>query len=106
MNTQNQNENTANSQNTHPTEAVTDAHGKYGIHCLTVIGQIEGHYILPENNKATRYESVIPQLIAVEEEPDIKGLLVILNTVGGDVEAGLALAENRQYRWCWAVGTL
>ncbi|MBQ8533378.1 MAG: ATP-dependent Clp protease proteolytic subunit [Clostridia bacterium] len=93
MNTQNQNENTANSQNTHPTEAVTDAHGKYGIHCLTVIGQIEGHYILPENNKATRYESVIPQLIAVEEEPDIKGLLVILNTVGGDVEAGLALAE-------------
>lgn len=74
-------------------EAVTDAHGKYGIHCLTVIGQIEGHYILPENNKATRYENVIPQLIAVEEESDIKGLLVILNTVGGDVEAGLALAE-------------
>lgn len=74
-------------------EAVTDAHGKYGIHCLTIIGQIEGHYILPENNKTTRYENVIPQLIAVEEEPSIKGLLVILNTVGGDVEAGLALAE-------------
>ncbi len=94
MSTQNINENEgANSQNNHQSEAVTDAHGKYGIHCLTVIGQIEGHYILPENNKATRYENVIPQLIAVEEETDIKGLLVILNTVGGDVEAGLALAE-------------
>ena len=63
------------------------------IHCLTVIGQIEGHYLLPQNNKTTKYEHVIPQLVAIEETPSVKGLLVILNTVGGDVEAGLALAE-------------
>ena len=63
------------------------------IHCLTVIGQIEGHYILPSQNKTTKYEHVIPQLVAIEEEPRIDGLLMILNTVGGDVEAGLAIAE-------------
>ncbi len=63
------------------------------IHCLSIIGQIEGHYILPQNNKATKYEHVIPLLVAVEESENIKGLLVILNTVGGDVEAGLAIAE-------------
>ncbi len=63
------------------------------IHCLTVIGQIEGHYILPQQNKTTKYEHVIPSLVAIEESPDIKGLLIVLNTVGGDVEAGLAIAE-------------
>ena len=63
------------------------------IHCLTVIGQIEGHYILPSQNKTTKYEHVIPQLVAVEESKEIEGLLIILNTVGGDVEAGLAIAE-------------
>ena len=63
------------------------------IHCLTVIGQIEGHYILPQQNKTTKYEHVIPSLVAIEESPDIKGLLIILNTVGGDIEAGLAIAE-------------
>lgn len=63
------------------------------IHCLTVIGQIEGHYILPSQNKTTKYEHVIPQLVAIEESRDIEGLLIILNTVGGDVEAGLAIAE-------------
>ncbi len=63
------------------------------IHVLTVIGQVEGHLVMPPQNKTTKYEHVIPQLIAVEENPDIKGLLIILNTVGGDVEAGLALAE-------------
>lgn len=63
------------------------------IHVLTVIGQVEGHLVMPPQNKTTKYEHVIPQLIAVEECPDIKGLLIILNTVGGDVEAGLALAE-------------
>lgn len=63
------------------------------IHCLSIIGQIEGHYILPQNNKTTKYEHVIPLLVAVEEAENIKGLLVILNTVGGDVEAGLAIAE-------------
>lgn len=64
-----------------------------GIFCLTVIGEIEGHNVLPEQTKTTKYEHVIPQLIAAEESRAIKGLLIILNTVGGDVEAGLALAE-------------
>ena len=63
------------------------------IHCLTVIGQIEGHYILPSQNKTTKYEHVIPQIVAVEEDPQIDGLLMLLNTVGGDVSCGLALAE-------------
>lgn len=69
------------------------AKGKHTIHCLTIIGQIEGHYTLSPQNKTTQYEHVIPQLFAVEQLPDIDGLLIILNTVGGDVEAGLALAE-------------
>jgi len=73
--------------------SVTATNGKHMIHCLTVIGQIEGHFILPSQNKTTKYEHVIPQLVAIEESPDIKGLLIILNTVGGDVEAGLAIAE-------------
>jgi ATP-dependent protease ClpP protease subunit len=63
------------------------------IHTLVIVGQIEGHIILPSQNKTTKYEHVIPQLVALEEDPAVKGLLVILNTVGGDVEAGLALAE-------------
>ncbi len=67
--------------------------GAHLIHCLTVIGQIEGHYTLSAQNKTTKYEHVIPQLVAIEESPQIKGLLIILNTVGGDVEAGLAIAE-------------
>lgn len=66
---------------------------KGNIHCLTIIGQIEGHIILPPQNKTTKYEHVIPQLVAIEENRDIDGLLLILNTVGGDVEAGLAIAE-------------
>lgn len=73
--------------------SVTSAHGKHVIHCLTVVGQIEGHYILPSQNKTTKYEHVIPQLVAIEEDKEIEGLLIILNTVGGDVEAGLAIAE-------------
>lgn len=73
--------------------SVTVSHkGKY-IHCITVIGQIEGHYILPPNNKTTKYEHLIPRIVSVEENPDISGLLLILNTVGGDIEAGLALSE-------------
>ena len=63
------------------------------IYCLTVIGQIEGHYILPPNNKTTKYEHVIPSLLAIDEDENIDGLLVLLNTSGGDVEAGLAIAE-------------
>lgn len=69
-----------------------DKNGHY-IHCLTIIGQIEGHYILPAQNKTTKYEHVIPQLVAIEESDEIEGLIVILNTVGGDIEAGLAIAE-------------
>ena len=63
------------------------------IHCLTVVGQIEGHYALGEGQKATKYEHLIPLLVSIEESAEVKGLLVILNTMGGDVEAGLALAE-------------
>ncbi len=63
------------------------------IHYITVIGQIEGHMMLPEQNKATKYEHIIPQLIAVEESREIKGVILILNTLGGDVESGLAIAE-------------
>ncbi|MDR0984154.1 MAG: ATP-dependent Clp protease proteolytic subunit [Ruminococcus sp.] len=66
---------------------------KYLIHCLSIIGQIEGHYSLPENNKTTRYEQIIPTLVAIEQDRSIRGLVIILNTVGGDVEAGLAIAE-------------
>lgn len=63
------------------------------IHCLTIVGQIEGHMQLPPQNKTTKYEHLIPQLVAIEQNPNIEGLLVILNTVGGDVEAGLAISE-------------
>lgn len=63
------------------------------IHCLNIIGQIEGHTALPPQNKTTKYEHILPQLVSVEEDDNIDGLLVILNTVGGDVEAGLAIAE-------------
>ncbi len=63
------------------------------IHCLSIIGQIEGHYLLGENQKATKYEHVIPLLVAIEESEEIEGLLIVLNTMGGDVEAGLAIAE-------------
>ena len=64
-----------------------------GIETLTIIGQIEGHYMLPEGQKATKYEHLIPMLVNAEENPEIKGILIILNTMGGDVEAGLALSE-------------
>ena len=96
-------------QNSNPTESaalqrlehdlITDSgtvpatKGRHAIHCLTVIGTIEGHTLAPDAQKTTKYEHVIPQLVDIEEDPEIEGLLVILNTVGGDVEAGLALAE-------------
>ncbi len=67
--------------------------GKHIIHCLTIIGQIEGHFTLPSQNKTTKYEHVIPQLVAIEHDAEIEGLIILLNTVGGDVEAGLAIAE-------------
>ena len=71
----------------------TGADFESDVQYINIIGSIEGHSVLPAENKTTKYEHLIPQLIAVEENPGLKGLLVILNTVGGDVEAGLALAE-------------
>lgn len=73
--------------------AVTTDNGRHRIHCMTIVGQIEGHYVLPSETKATKYEHMIPQLVAVDESTEIEGLLLLLNTVGGDIEAGLALAE-------------
>ncbi|ODU55888.1 MAG: hypothetical protein ABT01_05150 [Clostridium sp. SCN 57-10] len=75
------------------TGAVTVENTRGSIHCLTIVGQIEGHQILSPQQKTTKYEHVMPQLAAIEESPEIDGLLILLNTVGGDVEAGLAIAE-------------
>lgn len=66
---------------------------KSAVQVLTVVGQIEGHITLPSQNKTTKYEHVLPQLVAIEQDPEVEGLLILLNTVGGDVEAGLAIAE-------------
>ena len=73
--------------------AVRSGDGEASIYCLSIIGQIEGHYMAPEGQKTTKYEQLIPLLVSVEENREFDGLLVILNTMGGDVEAGLALAE-------------
>ena len=67
--------------------------GRHAIHCLAVIGHIEGHQLLSSQTKTTKYEHVLPMLASIEESPDIHGLLILLNTAGGDVEAGLAIAE-------------
>ncbi|MCD7033724.1 ClpP family protease [Metabacillus sp. GX 13764] len=72
---------------------VPQMNNESNIHCLTIVGQIEGHMQLPPQNKTTKYEHLIPQIVAIEQNPKIEGLLVILNTVGGDVEAGLAISE-------------
>ncbi|MBH5316580.1 ClpP family protease [Paenibacillus sp. GSMTC-2017] len=73
--------------------AVSPAPAESNIFCMTIIGQVEGHLILPPQNKTTKYEHIIPQLVATEQNSKIEGILVVLNTVGGDVEAGLAIAE-------------
>lgn len=75
------------------TGSITAKSSRGVIHCITIVGQIEGHMELPAQNKTTKYEHIIPQITAVEESDEIDGLLVLLNTVGGDVEAGLAIAE-------------
>ncbi len=100
MNTENNNKNNAPEseaqdiyEQVKDSGAVTTYNGKHRIHCLTIIGEIEGHSILPPQSKTTKYEHVIPQLVSIEQATDIDGLLIILNTVGGDVEAGLAIAE-------------
>lgn len=84
----------SNIQNEIEDNGVFTVESKKGkISCLTIIGQIEGHYILPPTDKTTKYEHIIPQLVSIEEDESIDGLLIILNTVGGDIEAGLAIAE-------------
>ena len=75
------------------TGAVKTKNPDGNIYCLSIIGQIEGHYVLPEGQKATKYEHIIPLIAEIEDDPDTEGLLVVLNTMGGDVEAGLAIAE-------------
>ena len=75
------------------TGSITAKTSRGTIHCITIVGQIEGHMELPAQNKTTKYEHLIPQIAAVEQTDEIDGLLVLLNTVGGDVEAGLAIAE-------------
>lgn len=75
------------------TGSITARSSRGVIHCITIIGQVEGHMELPAQTKTTKYEHIIPQITAVEEDEEIEGLLVLLNTVGGDVEAGLAIAE-------------
>lgn len=81
--------------NDNPTSdgAVTIKNKGVSIHCMTIIGQIEGHYLLSNTTKATKYEHIIPVLVSVEENDEVDGLLMILNTIGGDVEAGLAISE-------------
>jgi len=73
--------------------SVITKNSREAIHCLSIIGQIEGHYVLPDGQKATKYEHIIPLLVDIEESEEIEGLLIVLNTMGGDVEAGLAIAE-------------
>ena len=72
---------------------VSLSNSRESIHCMTIIGQIEGHYVLGDREKATKYEHIIPLLVSIEESDSIEGLLIVLNTMGGDVEAGLAIAE-------------
>lgn len=83
----------AGADGVYSTGSVTVTSGGHCIHCMSVIGQIEGHQVLPAQNKSTKYEHIMPQLVAVEQSDEIEGLILLLNTVGGDVEAGLALAE-------------
>ena len=73
--------------------SLVSSNGKHSVYCLTIVGEVEGHIVSPAQNKTTKYEHVIPQLVVIEEDPSIEGLIVVLNTVGGDVEAGLAIAE-------------
>lgn len=73
-------------------DVVATKNGKK-FHCISIIGQVEGHYILPQDQKSTKYEHIIPLLVSIEQSDEVDGLLIILNTMGGDVEAGLAISE-------------
>lgn len=75
------------------TELSTTENKESGIHTLTIIGQIEGHFVSDQNQKTTKYEHIVPLLVALEQSDDVKGVLIVLNTMGGDVEAGLGIAE-------------
>ncbi|MDR0992124.1 MAG: ATP-dependent Clp protease proteolytic subunit [Ruminococcus sp.] len=87
------NENEINAPSIANTGEAETQNSKHNIHILNIIGQIEGHYVMPDNNKTTKYEHIIPALAAIEQDRSVEGLLVMLNTQGGDVEAGLAIAE-------------
>lgn len=96
----NENENTTNTtksetidENNVKNGSIITSDDDFTIYTMTIIGQIEGHYVLPSEQKSTKYEHLIPLLVAAEESKSIDGMLIILNTVGGDVEAGLAIAE-------------
>lgn len=82
-----------NDSETHDGAVTTADSSGFKLHCITIIGNVEGHYLLPENQKVTKYEHMLPALTEIEEREDINGLLLLLNTVGGDVEAGLAISE-------------
>ncbi len=88
-----QNANSEQFENIIKSGSVVTKNSNETIHTLSIIGQIEGHYILGDSQKATKYEHIIPLLVAIEESEEIDGLLIVLNTMGGDVEAGLAIAE-------------
>lgn len=90
---QQDNEASNSGSKTHETGTIITGENNHTIYCLTVIGEIEGHYLSNAQTKTTKYENVIPLLVAIEEDPRVEGLLILLNTVGGDIEAGLALAE-------------
>lgn len=93
------NEETENADNCCGSDEMTDCGSVIvnskgcNIRCITIIGQIEGHYLQPNTQKTTKYEHILPLLVSVEEDDSVSGLLLMLNTVGGDVEAGLAIAE-------------
>ena len=85
--------NSQKNENTEDNGSIITKKDGISVETITVIGQVEGHYLLPENQKSTKYEHLIPLIVEAEQSEETKGVLVILNTVGGDVEAGLALAE-------------
>lgn len=88
-----ENKNGEKLENIIETGGLVAENSREAIHCMSIIGQIEGHYLLGDNQKATKYEHIIPLLVSIEESQSVDGLLVVLNTMGGDVEAGLAIAE-------------
>ncbi len=96
---ENQRQDHENERNNHTIDAIKELgqisvpETKSNIHCITIVGQVEGHMVMPPQNKTTKYEHIIPQLVALEQNSEVEGIILILNTVGGDVEAGLAIAE-------------